>query len=80
MSGSTVVTAYSGNVKVTIATNPSGGKLSGKATAAAVAGVATFTDLKIDKPGAGYTLQATTISPALTVISQPFDITAKPKP
>jgi hypothetical protein len=75
-----VVTAYSGDVKVTIATNPSGGKLSGKTTVAAVAGVATFTGLKIDKPGTGYTLQAATTSPALTVISAPFTITLKPKP
>jgi hypothetical protein len=75
-----VLTAFTGNVKVTIATNPSGGKLSGKATVAAVSGVATFVDLKIDKPGIGYTLQAATTSPALVVVSDPFTITAKPKP
>jgi hypothetical protein len=67
-------------VRVSIATNPSGGKLSGKTTVAAVAGVATFLGLKIDKPGIGYTLQASTTSPALTVNSTPFTITAKSKP
>ena len=75
-----VLTAFTGNVRVSIATNPSGGKLSGKTTVAAVAGVATFLDLKVDKPGIGYRLQASTISPALVVVSAPFNITAKPKP
>jgi hypothetical protein len=75
-----VLTAFTGNVRVSIATNPSGGKLSGKTTVAAVAGVATFLGLKIDKPGIGYTLQASTTSPALTVNSTPFTITAKSKP
>src|SRR5512144_2701609 len=67
-----VLTAFTGNVRVSIATNPSGGKLSGKTTVAAVAGVATFLDLKIDKAGIGYRLQASTISPALVVVSAPF--------
>lgn len=75
-----VLTAYTGNVRVSIATNPSGGKLSGKTTVAAVAGVATFLDLKIDKPGIGYRLQASTTSPALIVVSAPFTITGKTKP
>ncbi|HEY6107381.1 MAG TPA: hypothetical protein VIV56_00635 [Gemmatimonadales bacterium] len=75
-----VVTAYSDSVRITIATNPSGGKVAGTTTVLAVAGVARFTDLKINKAGTGYTLQAAARSPALSVISAPFDITAKPKP
>ena len=39
---------------------PAGGRLSGTLTRPAVNGIATFTDLRIDKPGAGYTLRATT--------------------
>ncbi len=51
--------AFTGNVTVAIAANPGTGTLSGTATAAAVAGCATFSDLSINKPGAGYTLTAT---------------------
>lgn len=75
-----VVTAYSDSVRITIATNPSGGKVAGTTTVLAVAGVARFTDLKINKAGVGYTLQAATRSPVLSVISAPFNITTKPKP
>lgn len=74
------VTAYSDSVLMIIATNPSGGRLAGTTTVLAVAGVARFTDLKINKAGVGYTLRASTSSPALSVISVPFDITPKPKP
>ena len=41
-----------------IGTNPGGGTLSGTTTVAAVAGVATFSNLSIDKVGNGYTLTA----------------------
>src|SRR5207244_3285102 len=47
---------FSGSVTVAIGTNPSGGTLSGTTTAAAVAGVGTFSTLSIDKSGTGYTL------------------------
>ncbi|HSD32317.1 MAG TPA: hypothetical protein VLB49_10435, partial [Gemmatimonadales bacterium] len=49
---------YTGNVTVAIGTNPGGGTLSGTKTVAAVAGVATFSSLTIDKSGTGYTLTA----------------------
>jgi hypothetical protein len=75
-----VVTAYSDSVRITIATNPSGGKIAGTTSVAAVAGVARFADLKINKAGSGYTLRAASRSPVLSVISAPFDITAKTKP
>src|SRR5205823_12842065 len=48
-----------GNITVAIGTNPSTGTLSGTKTMAAVAGVATFSGLSIDKAGTGYTLTAT---------------------
>ncbi|HEY6090988.1 MAG TPA: Ig-like domain-containing protein, partial [Gemmatimonadales bacterium] len=51
--------SFTGNVTVAIGTNPSGGLLAGTLTQAAVAGVATFSDLAIDQPGVGYTLSAT---------------------
>ncbi|MGH9260238.1 MAG: beta strand repeat-containing protein, partial [Acidimicrobiales bacterium] len=51
-------TGFTGNVTVAIGTNPNGGALSGTTTVAAVAGVATFSTLSIDKSGTGYTLTA----------------------
>lgn len=51
-------TAFTGDVTVAIATNPGGGTLSGTTTVAAVAGVASFSTLSIDKSGTGYTLTA----------------------
>lgn len=52
------VTSFTGNVTLTIGTNPSGGTLGGTLTKAAVAGTATFSNLSIDKAGNGYTLNA----------------------
>jgi hypothetical protein len=69
------VTASSDAINMSIGVNPSGGTLSGTATVVAVQGVAVFSDLRIDKAGAGYTLEASSAggSPAT---SNPFDITA----
>ena len=54
--------------------NPGGATLSGTRTVTASGGVATFSNLRIDKAGSGYTLRATSgsLSPA---ISNQFDIT-----
>jgi IPT/TIG domain len=52
------VTAFTGTVTIAIGTNPVGGTLSGTLTVAANAGVAAFSDLRIDKLGSGYTLVA----------------------
>jgi hypothetical protein len=60
-------------VTIAIATNPSGGKLSGTTTVAAVNGHATFTNLSIDKPGTGYTLIASGTRVG-SVTSAPFDV------
>jgi hypothetical protein len=73
--GSNTVPGFVSNVTIAIGTNPGGGALSGTATVAAVAGVATFATLNIDKTGTGYTLAAT--SGILTAgTSQAFDVTA----
>src|SRR2546422_3037656 len=50
------VTAATHSVTAAIRNNPGGGTLSGTTAAAAANGVATFSDLSIDKPGTGYTL------------------------
>jgi hypothetical protein len=69
------VTTYTAAVALAIGVNPGVGTLSGTSSKPAVAGVATFSDLSIDKSGAGYTLSAS--SGALTgTTSAPFDITA----
>src|SRR3989442_316441 len=48
--------AFTGNVTVALGANPGSGTLSGTTTVAAVAGVATFPGLSINKVGTGYTL------------------------
>src|SRR5438046_917877 len=58
---------------VAIGTNPGGGTLTGTKTVAAVAGVATFAGLSIDKVGTGYTLTA---AGAGSTSSSAFNITA----
>jgi Tol biopolymer transport system component/alpha-tubulin suppressor-like RCC1 family protein len=46
-------------VTLAIGLNPSGGRLLGTTTVRAVDGVATFADVRVDRPGTGYTLVAT---------------------
>src|SRR5207247_139103 len=72
-----VATGFAGSVSVTLGSNAGGGTLSGTATAAAAAGVATFANLSINKVGAGYTLTAaaTGLTP---VASAGFNITPGP--
>lgn len=72
------VASYTGNVTIAINNNPGGGTLSGTATKAAAAGVATFDNLSINNAGVGYTLDATaspTLATSSTVTSNGFDIT-----
>lgn len=70
-------TSFSGDVTIAIGTNPAGGILSGTTTVAAVAGVATFDDLRIDQAGSGYTLMASASGvPGATSAS--FDILPGP--
>jgi hypothetical protein len=75
-SGARIATATN-NVTLAIGTNPAGGTLSGTTTVAAVNGVATFSDLSIDRAGTGYTLAATS-SGLSGATSSAFTITAAP--
>jgi hypothetical protein len=70
-------TGFSGIVTMTLGTNLTGARLSGTTSVAAVAGVATFSNLAIDKPGFLYTLRATTVQPPLSAVSASFNITRK---
>ena len=63
---------YTGNVTVTLAANPGGAALSGTTTVAAVAGIATFGDLSLDKSSTGYTLMASATG-LTSVTSSTFD-------
>ncbi len=56
---SNLVTSATNAVTVELASNPGGGTLMGTTTVSAVDGVATFSDLSVDKVGAGFTLRAT---------------------
>jgi hypothetical protein len=68
------LTNSTANVTMAIGTNPGGGTLSGTLTVAAVGGVATFSNLSINKAGVGYTLTAA--SSGLTgATSAAFNIT-----
>jgi adhesin/invasin len=68
-------TAFQGNVIMSLATNPVGGTLSGTLTVQAVNGVATFPNLRIDRAGTGYVLNAASgsLTPAQ---SAPFEVLA----
>jgi hypothetical protein len=69
------VTSFTSSITVAIGTNPSAGILGGTKVVTAVAGVATFSTLTIDKIGIGYTLTATRTG--LTgATSTAFNITA----
>lgn len=72
--GNTVPTATD-PIALAIGDNPGGGTLSGTTTVSAVAGVARFENLSIDKTGGSYTLLAS--APArVGATSSPFDIGA----
>src|SRR6266545_971067 len=73
------VTSYAGSVTVAIGAGSGspGATLSGTTTKPAVAGVATFTDLRIDRSGADYVLSAST-SGLPVIASTTFNVSAGP--
>jgi len=66
-------TTFTGGITITIGSNPTGAALSGTTTVRAASGVATFSNLTIDKAGT-YTLQASA-SGATGATSSAFEIT-----
>src|SRR5437899_1605471 len=71
------LTSFAGQVTISLGSGPTGAVLSGTTAVAAVAGVATFSDLRIDRSASGYALVAT--SPGLApVTSSSFVVTAGP--
>ncbi len=79
--GQQVASGYTGNVTMALVTNPTGATLSGTLTVAATAGVATFSNLKLDRSGKGFTLRSSGAAQAgqtpRSIISRPFDIATK---
>jgi hypothetical protein len=71
--------AFVTSVTIAIANNAGGGTLSGTASATPVNGVATFTGLSINKPGVGYTLQATAAA-VTQATSSAFTVAISPGP
>src|SRR4029077_8214010 len=69
-----LVTGFTGNVAIALGTNPGGSTLSGTTPVAAVGGVATFTDLSLNKAATGYALTANATGFS-AVTSSAFDIT-----
>jgi len=73
------VASFTGNVTVALANNPGGSTLGGTTTVAAVDGIATFSDLSLDKTGAGYTLTASASGGELAApTSAAFDVAPGP--
>ncbi|HET9385213.1 MAG TPA: hypothetical protein VFO67_08705 [Gemmatimonadales bacterium] len=70
--GNTVTDANDA-VTVALGANPTGGTLSGAVTVTASNGVATFSDLRIDRPASGYILEATAAGVS-GATSGPFDV------
>ncbi len=69
------VTTATGTVAISLGANPGGAALTGAMTAAAVAGKATFPNLRLDQRGAGYTLVASATS-LTSATSAPFRVVA----
>jgi hypothetical protein len=69
--------SFAGRVTVALAANPGAGTLAGTLTVAAVSGVATFSDLRIDQAASGYTIAATA-SGTQVATSAAFDILPAP--
>src|SRR5207245_11122613 len=75
----TTATGFTGTVTAAIGANPGGGTLAGTASVAAVSGVATFSNVSINKAGSGYTLTAAATGLA-GMTSTPFGASAGARP
>jgi hypothetical protein len=70
--GGNLVTADTRNVTLALLNNPAGGTLSGTTTVAAAGGVATFSNLTVDKADSTYTLRASSTPALVAATSSPF--------
>ena len=72
-----VVTTFAANVTLSLGANPTGDTLRGTLTAAPVAGVATFANVRLKRAGISYTLAASATG-ATPGTSAAFDVIAAP--
>ncbi len=72
-SSGNVLTSFNGTITVALSNNPGTATLGGTLTATAQDGVATFSDLTLDEPGIGYTLQVSGINLAAAT-TNPFNV------
>jgi len=72
--GNTVPLAVD-SITVLLGANPAGGALSGTKTKITSGGVAAFAGLKINKPGTGYTLRATSAAGLPAITGAAFNVT-----
>ena len=68
-----VAAGFNGTVVMSLSTNPTSATLGGTVSVAAVAGVATFSNLTINRSGEGFKLTATS-SPLRSAVSEAFNI------
>jgi len=66
-------TLFSGAVTIALGNNPGGATLTGTLSITAARGVASFSDLRIDLPGSGYTLVASA-NGLLSATSSSFNV------
>lgn len=74
----TTATGYTGNVTMALGTNPTNATLGGTTVVAATSGVATFSNLTLDRSGKNFTLRATAAAQGgytpKARVSRPFSI------
>jgi hypothetical protein len=70
-------TGFTGAITLTLDENPGNARLTGTTTVRARAGVATFSDVALDRAGEGYRLAASTAD-ASSARSEPFDVRSPP--
>ncbi|HLS28970.1 MAG TPA: Ig-like domain-containing protein, partial [Opitutales bacterium] len=73
-----LISNQSDSITLSLGENPGNADLTGTSTVETIDGVATFSDLKIDRIAEGYTLIATSAAELTAVESEPFAITAGP--
>jgi hypothetical protein len=73
--GGNIDPSFQGNVTIVLGKNPTGATLGGTLTVRASGGVALFPDLTLDRPGSGYTLQASSTGLG-SMTSLPFNVTS----
>jgi hypothetical protein len=75
-----VLTGFNGNLTITLSANPGSSNLGGTLIVTASDGVASFANLTLDSPGAGYVLLVTSSGPLSPAATTPFNVAFGPTP